>query len=344
MTTTSRDDQDDRIDAYLWDPSAPPSAEVQSVERELAQLRFEPASSPLPRPARATPARGRRRWLYGLAAAAVLVLVSGWSVAQWRWAWPAGRAWTVDAAPPAVSSQLIIGSALALSGSERAHVSIARIGTMEIEGGARLTLLSTQGTRHRLSLDAGRVRVRMWAPPGSLVLRTPAGEVIDLGCEFDLMVEATRSIVRVRSGWVQLDNGVAESLVPAGAMSEMRRDRAPGVPVFEDALPDFLEAVRALEAEPGRDPEGAVNRMVALARPRDVLTLLLLVGRQVPQSDRLAARAAELWPPPSGVTANGVVRGDRDGLWRWRDTLPLPPPKGWWRNWRDALPDWLIGR
>src|SRR5512145_3076463 len=38
---------DDLDDAYLWDPATPPSAEVQTVERQLEPLRFEPETTPL---------------------------------------------------------------------------------------------------------------------------------------------------------------------------------------------------------------------------------------------------------------------------------------------------------
>jgi len=76
------------------------------------------------------------------------------------------------------------------------------------------------------------------------------------------------------------------------------------------------------------------------ARTEDVLSLLTLIARSTAGSDQLAARAAQLWPPPSGVTAGQVARGDREALWRWKDSLPLPPTKGWLRNWKDALPRW----
>jgi hypothetical protein len=334
---------DGRIDDYLWDAANPPASDVQTVEAFLKPLRFDPDAQPLAWPASPAGRRKSRRWWYGLAAAAGLLLVAGWSLAEWRWSWPAGRAWTVVRTAPAAPSELAVGSALDLPPADHARVSIARIGTMHVQGDSRVTLQSTQGTRHRLRLERGTVRVRVWAPPGSVVFRTPAGEVIDVGCQFDLTVEGTLSVVRVRSGWVQLANGVDEILVPAGASSEMRPDRAPGVPVFDDAPVEFHAAVRALEGDAAGDEIAAVTAIIQRARPPDVLTLLMLVERRAAGSDRLAERAAELWPPPDGVTAGGVVRGDRDGLWRWRDTLPLPPPKGWLRNWRDALPDWLTG-
>jgi hypothetical protein len=149
------------------------------------------------------------------------------------------------------------------------------------------------------------------------------------------------SRVRVTSGWVQLENSFGEVLVPVGANSEMTVGRAPGVPVYDDALAGFQEAVRALETGAG-DSATAVGRIVERARPRDVLTLLLLVQREVEGSERLAVRAAALSPPPGDVTVERVLRGDAQALWQWYGKLPLPPTKGWWMRWRDGLPRWLV--
>jgi hypothetical protein len=234
-----------------------------------------------------------------------------------------------------------VGAPLLLFGSEEARIKIARIGTMSVKGDARLTLQSTGGSRHRLVLDRGSMHVRVWAPPGSVHVQTPAGEVIDLGCEFDLTVEADDAIaVSVRSGWVLIANALGETLVPAGAASGMRADRRPGVPLFLDAQSAFAAAVRAFEADT-TGGAGYIDAIVANARARDVLTLLELVQRRSNGSDRFAARAAELAPPPADVTMADVVGGDRHAMETWRGSLPLPPPKGWLRNWRDALPVWL---
>ena len=347
MTTPHQD----QTNEYLWDPASAASASpdstrdaqmVQDLERMLAPLHFDPETRPLEwreaKPVRAT----GWKWTYGLAAAAVALIGIGWLVSAWKWSWPAGRAWPLEvtSSTSAEAGQLAVGSILELPDSTRARVNIARIGTMDLEGGARVLLRYTQGTRHRLTLERGTVRVRTWAPPGSVAFQTPTGEVIDLGCEFDLTVEADRTTLRVLSGWVQLENTIAEVLIPAGASSEMRHDRAPGIAVYDDARPEFSAAVRALESGAG-DPNAHLEVIVSAARPRDVYTLLMLAAGNQSGSERLLAVAADLWPPPSGVTVNGIVRCDRDGLWRWRETLPLPPPKSWLRNWRDALPEWL---
>jgi hypothetical protein len=132
-----------------------------------------------------------------------------------------------------------------------------------------------------------------------------------------------------------MDNGLGESLIPAGASGEMRRNLLPGVPVFGSAGPSFLAAVREFERT---GDEESLRAILESARAEDVLTLLMLIARRTPGVDRLAVRAAELSAPPRGVTVGQVVRGDRDAIWVWRDSLPLPPTKSWLRNWRDALP------
>lgn len=333
---------DDRIDAYLWDPAAPAVDEVRGVETALAPLRFDPQRRQLAVPARARQPRRSRRWVYGLAAAAATVLIAATLFMRWRSQWPDGQPWVISAGPTAAPQRLAVGPPLVLSGSDEARILVARIGTMSVKGGARLTLQSTGGSRHRVVLDRGSLHVRVWAPPGSINIQTPAGEVIDLGCEFELSVDAAGSSgVRVRSGWVLIANALGETLVPAGAASEMRSDRRPGAPVFTDAPSAFAAAVRAFEADAGGGP-AHIDAIVANARARDVLTLLVLVERRATGSDRFAERAAVLAPPPVGVSLASVVRGEAGALDRWRESLPLPPPKGWLRNWRDGLPAWLV--
>jgi hypothetical protein len=211
---------------------------------------------------------------------------------------------------------------------------------MEVEPGTALRLRATASNRHRLVLTRGSLRTRIWAPPGAVVIKTPAGDVIDLGCVFTLDVDSRGTArLRVDSGWVELVNLLGESLIPAGASSVMDRGAVPLVPVFDDADPVFREGVRSLEASPPEElsPQKAVE-LAARARARDALTLLALAGRVAPSLRRpLLERAAAVAPPPSGVSVDEVARGDRERLWRWREALDLPPPKGWWWNWRDVL-------
>jgi ferric-dicitrate binding protein FerR (iron transport regulator) len=211
------DERDDKIADFLWDPASPADPGVEAIEARLLPLRFEPAARPLvlPRPAR--PVGGTHRVRWALAAAALLVAASaGW--AQWRFTWPAGRGWEISTPVSSRLSRLEVGATLELPAADPAVaptvINVARIGTMTVAGGSRVTLQSTQGTRHRLQMDAGEAHFRVWAPPRSVAIQTPVGEVIDFGCEFDLRVDQDMTRIDVRSGWVQLDNTVGEVLRP----------------------------------------------------------------------------------------------------------------------------------
>jgi hypothetical protein len=327
-------------DDYLWEPTAPVDAEIARLERALARYRFDPDRVPIRR--HLLLAR-KRRWgvLVGAVAAGLAVVVLG--TAGYRWSWPQGHAWpmTMTGADNAVRA-LVPGESLRLGQGEQARIAVARIGVLEALSGADLMLRATASNNHRLALAGGVVRVRVWAPPSSVSITTPAGEVVDLGCAFRLSVSPDGlTSVAVESGWVLLSNVAGESLVPAGASSQMSPGLPPLVPVFDDATPSFRRGSRLLEQAMLALPTAETSLdFLADARTKDVLTLLWL-AKEASSDARLALveRAAQLVPPPSGVTIRVVAQGNREQLWQWVDALDLPAAKSWWLNWRDAFAD-----
>jgi hypothetical protein len=335
---------DTRSDDYLWDRGGPIDPAVADFEARLAPLRFDPSSRPLSLP------RARRRPLRAVAIAgtiaASLLVAAGFGYYQWRFAWTTDRAWPVilqATAGVGTSASLAVGESLqTIAPASAARIDVARVGTIDAAAGTDLTVSSTDARRHRVRLDRGIIDVRLWAPPGVVAFHTPAGDVIDLGCVFRLAVYGDTTRLSVRTGWVQLGNSYGESLVPAGASSLMQADRRPTAPVYDDAVAAFSAAVRAFESSEATGP--ALSSIVATARPRDALTILMLAARRSgPDRATLVARAAVLAPPPASTNLAAVSAGDNDQLWRWIDSMPLPPVKSWWRNWRDGLPELFRG-
>src|SRR5262249_47112650 len=286
--------EDNRRDAYLWDPDAPASAEVEAMERRLAPARFEVVRKPL----RLATAKSSRvpRALFGrplrfaLAAGLALAVVISGAAAflWWRSNWPSGASWKVAIERPSsagepVRTQLRLDEPLQLDATASAQVSIARIGSMHVEPGSALTLVESNARRHRVMLDRGAVSVRVWAPPGRFAFNTPAGLVLDMGCIFDLKVDEDGiARVQVKTGWVELENGWGETLVPAGASSLMSAAMRPGAPIFDDASSEFRLSVRALEQAGQAEDDPARNQLaqtvIRTARTHDVLTLLMLAN------------------------------------------------------------------
>ena len=332
-------DQNTVRNDYLWDPRAPGDPEVESLERALAPLRFERRRKPLALP----PAPGRVLWrqrAFAIAATVALVAMGAAAFWQWRQSWPAGRAWPLavrEATGTDARRTLALDQPVAFGPQSSARAQIARIGEMIIEPASNVTLIETSSTRHRVALERGAVHVRVWAPPGRFGIRTPGGTVVDLGCIFTLGVDANGlATAQVQTGWVELYNAWGESLIPAGAIGTMKASSAPTVPVYADAAPAFTNSVRAFQlATDDAARLTLVDDIARAARPRDVLTVLMLAKDSTPLVKRaLLDRAAVLHPPPAGLTVDGVLV-NRDRLWDWAGSLGLPPAKNWWLNWRD---------
>jgi hypothetical protein len=326
--------RDDDTNDYLWDRSGVVDPVVADLEEALAPLAFRPAEHPL-----TIPAPPQRRWPLMAAVAATLLVAVAAGLFFWRLQWPAGRGWPMELSTGAAArlETLAVGQTVAIDGATTASIDIARLGTVHVLSNSQVTLNATASAKHLLQLDRGSMRVRVWAPPSRVVVSTPAGDVIDLGCVFTLSVVAGTAHITVETGWVQLENGNGEVLVPAGASTMMSAGQRPLVPIYDDATEPFRQGVRILEGGPSGDDVPAWPNVRRDARPRDVPTLLMLALR-MPDRWRavLLERAASLSAPPR-LPAGGVASLDDDAVWDWFDSLPLPPAKAWWRNWKDVF-------
>ena len=321
---------------YLWDRSGDADPEVERLETLLGRYRHD---APLrhERPP-------SRMWL-AVAAALFFALVAGGTLLALRFRWSSGAAWdvtsvtgapTIDGRVITANAQFALGEQLCTNAASKATVKIARIGVLDIAPSSCVRLVVTEEKQHRVFLARGSVAARVWAPPFTFAVRTPAGQANDIGCAFDLQYERGAGIVRVTSGWVDFDGVTRTALIPAGAISELREE--PGTPFYPDANPGFIGALRRFDAA---HDAASLHDLLRLARTRDAMTLLHLLDHSdiYPQwrgalFDRLSAIA----PPPPGVTRADALRRDHERINAWRISLGLGGVKKWWLHWRDALP------
>ena len=340
-------------DDYLWDRSGLVDPEVARLERLLRRHAHvvvshrEPAAV-MPPP---TMLPRRRRWRIALAAAAMLAVCAlgmrGWYLQRLQW--DAGAPWQVVAQTGDVridgrqqqALELAIGGTLSTGENATTRLRAAGIGEVAIGAGSRLRLLETRSGRHRVQLDQGSLWARVWAPPGQFGVSVAGAELIDLGCEFMLNVDADgNGSLSVLSGWVQVDNLHREVLVPQGTRMRVNGDGAAGTPHAVSASAAFIAALDAIDARDGDvDPNGEeVRRLLAESRALDAISLLVLL-RDYPAlaEGPMFERLAVLLPTPLATRAHW--RGDRMAVLNaWWDALPYPRVKRWWMQWPDALP------
>src|SRR4029077_10748441 len=121
-------------------------------------------------------------------------------------------------------------------------------------------------------------------------------------------------------GWVGFKLNGHESFIPAGALCLTRPKIGPGTPYMEDASASFRSALSRFDF--GSPTPAERNALLGIllvgARKDDAMTLWHLLSR-VSDADRPGVydRLAELSPPPTGVTREGILRLDRSMLDAW---------------------------
>ena len=338
---------------YLWDRTGPVDLEVARLERLLRGH----AHADVARRARvATPPKPvvrvrRRGWRIAFAAAAMLAVcaIGAGAWFQHRLHWEAGEPWRVLAQQGDVridgrsqqASTLTLDGTLETGTNAMTRLRAAGIGEVAIGAGSRVRLVETRTGRHRVQLEQGSLWARVWAPPGQFGVGVAGAEVIDLGCEFLLKVDADgNGSMSVLSGWVQVDNLRREVLVPQGTRVRVNGDGAAGTPHAFSASPAFVAALEAIDARNGTvDADGEdIRRLIAESRQQDAISLLVLL-RDYPQlaEGPMFERLAILLPTP--LATRDAWRGDRMAVLNtWWDALPYPRVKRWWTQWPDALP------
>jgi len=339
---------------YLWDRSGEPDPEIARIEQLLGRYRQSA-------PVRALPALERARWWEVLlwsrafrasaaagAVALLLFLIGPWAVR--RVAYPGD---TCDArclvGTLRINGRALEGSGILRAGglvetdaSSQVEVRLGLVGRVTVFPGSRLRLAEMRQGRYRMTLERGKISARTLAPPFTFSVDTPGPTAYDVGCAFTLESdERGTGLLRVTSGWVQLELDDREVLIPAGAASLLRPGGTLGTPYFEDAPEAFRAALARLDFGPqdAAARDAALTDLLAGARPRDVFSFLEMLRTATGEERRrLIDRGVALLPPPPGVTRAGLLGGDDAMIGAWRKQLGIGEPKRWWVHWRDILP------
>ena len=303
-------------DDYLWDGSSEPgSADTDVRELEALLSRYRSAA-PMPDFRRVAVIR-RRRWPLAVAAAAIVAIIisSVWFLRPRTSEW---KATAIAGATSLPDRPLRIGDVLHTDSTSRIRLESRTVGVIDVDGTSTVRLIESRKGRQRIALDVGVIHARTMSPPGVFVVDTPQARAIDLGCEYVLAIAPGGSgELRVTSGWVDLSDGLWQSLVPQGASASINAGGQISVPVFDDADPRFRIAAR--DFEHAHD----LTTILSLARKRDAFTLLNLFRLATPdEATRLYDRLNELVPAPLPVRREAIRnwQPSTTELW-WRPVL-----------------------
>lgn len=316
---------------YLWDRSAPPDPEVEHFERLLEPFRHHGELR--------LPHASRVNLPYAAIAASIAVGVLAWQLLPSAISRP--TSWTIAEIDGNVrvgnqaaraSARLYTGEDLRTGDSSRVALEAEDFGRVEVRAGSEVRVVESAAGRQRMELQRGTIHALIWAPPRKFVVDTPSARAIDLGCQYDLSVDANgNGLLTVETGWVAFQHRGLESFIPAGASCRTARGRGPGTPFFTDATSEFRQSLEQYEASGGR---ASLDRVLEAARPKDGLTLWHLLAR-VPAAERpiVFDRFAQLVPIPRDVNRARALALDRsalDGCW---NALDLDDAE-WWREWQ----------
>lgn len=349
-------------DFYLWDGSGEPDLEIQKLENALGRFRHEGQAPEFPDFKANGPQRIRRGvfsspWFARLRLAAatfLLLLIASFGTLRWsqKSNTIAAPGWAIErvAGIPRVESsslrinsegkRLEIGQTLFTDSRSQATLSLAAIGTVDVEPNSRLRLVAGGKGRTQLALDRGTIHAFIWAAPGEFTVDTPSALAVDLGCAYTLRVDDSGAgVLRTTIGWVGFKLAGREAFIPAGAACATQPKIGPGTPYFEDASETFRNALSRFDFAT-LTPEtrsAELSTIFAKARPRDAFSLWHLLARVDPsQRSRVYERLATLAPPPSGVTKDGILRLDQKMLDLWWNRLGLGDVS-LWRTWERSL-------
>lgn len=332
-------------DDALWNPRHEGDADIRRLETLLAPYRAEARLPSEWTRQPAPPPRRFRHFARVLAAglAATLLLYAGH---VHRLGWSDGAPWQVTGDGDTVVSGVVApGGLLETDAQESLRIAVARIGEITLSPASTLQLVETRAGKHRVDLQQGHMRARIWAPPGYFGVADGNSEVVDLGCDFDLWKQPDgRGRVYVRSGWVAYRVAAHEVLVPAGYGMQFDAEH-PSTPMRPEAAAAFVQAVRHLERALAtrdvspRDTLAASAAVAHAAQDADAFTLLALLSEHPRLADGdLYPRLAQALKTTQNDAEHrsAWIAGRRAAIDAWWTLLPTSP-KRWWANWSDVF-------
>ncbi len=292
-------------DDYLWDRSGEPDPELRELERVMGSLGQGKTTAPRRPPL-------LRQLLIFVAAAAMLILAFVFSTEPYR-------------------GEALISGTWIRTAEEQRTLQVPTLGEFSLWPDTELQVQTMSDELAKLYLLRGRMSAFVYpdVPARFFQVNTPAALCVDLGCQYELTVEANgNTFVRVSLGQIAFENGERSVYVPTGAACRANPENGAGLPFFENSSGDLRQSVDAFDRASfaGQDRRPLAREIMKHAtREKDSLTLFHLLS-DPDSSIALAAqqRLVELVKPPQGLSAQQLESSPDDHIRSlWYEELEL---------------------
>jgi len=194
--------------------------------------------------------------------------------------------------PDARDARLAVGEWLEIGSGSRALLELTGLGEVRVGPESRVRIASLRDDEKRLELARGTLHAVVSAPPRLFLVDLPSATAVDLGCEYELVVdEHGAGTLRVELGEVALEGHGRSSVVRAGSRAETRPGHGPGTPYRDGAPPALIAALRSFDFEHGG--RAALDAVLLASGAGDQPTLEHLLDRtRGADRERVARRLA----------------------------------------------------
>ncbi|MDQ7816318.1 MAG: zf-HC2 domain-containing protein [Melioribacteraceae bacterium] len=209
------------------------------------------------------------------------------------------------------------GENLAIDEFSKVVINIPKTGRLEVEPNSFLILLKAKDKSNRIKLLRGAIQVINTSLMPYLTIELNDAVIHDRGGTFNLLIDDNSNAkVYVEYGYLEIEQKGRTYFLDEGYICELRTSMHPGTPYRADASEILKSEVAKFDYENGGDT--SIGKIISNARESDLLTLLALIPRSA-ESYRsiLFNKITAYYPPPPGVTQEGIIKLDRDMLERW---------------------------
>lgn len=199
----------------------------------------------------------------------------------------------------------------------KAVINVPKTGRIEVDPNSFLILLRAKDNGNRIKFLKGSIRVINSNLLPYLTIEIENFLIYDRGGTFEITIDDNSyTNVTVEYGYLEIEQKGRKFFVDEGYTCQIRPNTHPGIPHRVDAPDELKSEIRKLDYEGGGDE--SVQKIISIATESDMLTLLGLIPKSS-ESYRavLFNKISAYYPPPPGVTLEGIVKLDPDMLEKW---------------------------